>query len=738
MSTQLECNFSGKKLIFEINKVAKQANGSVLVRWGDTIVLVTAVMSSQPKEGQDFFPLTVDYQEKFYAAGRIPGGFFKREAKPSSKATLTARLIDRPLRPLFPSGFFNDVHIVATTLSVDNEHDADVLALIGASVALEISDIPFSGPVAAVRVGRVDGKFICNPSPELQKQSDIELLVSGSKNAITMVEGGAKIVPEEEVLEAILFAHREMQSVIQFQEEIRKKFGKPKLKFVPPTENTSLKEVIEKICWAQFPKIVHLANKKERSEKLSELKKEVLAKTVENVSEADQEGRSQEAENIFDLLKEKYAREYTLKEKKRIDQRSYTDIRTITIDVGLLPRTHGSALFTRGETQALAVTTLGTVDDQQRIDSIEGESRQAFMLHYNFPPFSTGEVGFLRGPGRREIGHGALAERALAGVLPPAEKFPYTIRVVSEILESNGSSSMASVCGGTLSLMDAGVPIEAPVAGIAMGLIKEGKDIAVLSDILGDEDGFGDMDFKVAGTEKGVTALQMDIKIEGVSEEILKQALAQAREGRLYILQKMKEAIAESRKHLSPHAPRIHKLIVPKDKIREVIGSGGKTIRGIIEQTGAKIDINDEGEVHIASSNEEALQKAIQIVTNLVKDPQIGEIYKGKVTSVVDFGAFVEILPNKEGLVHISELDLKRVNAVTDILKEGDEVEVKVLDIDRQGKIRLSRKALLEGYEPPAPHETYRREPHGGPHRGGEHRPHSRHPHSTKSHYKKG
>ncbi|MBI2645855.1 MAG: polyribonucleotide nucleotidyltransferase [Deltaproteobacteria bacterium] len=720
MSTQLNCEFAGKKLTFEINKVAKQANGSVLVRCGDTVVLVTAVMSSQPKEGQSFFPLTVDYQEKFYAAGRIPGGFFKREAKPSSKATLTARLIDRPLRPLFPEGFFNDVHIVATTLSVDNENEPDVLALIGASVALELSDIPFSGPVAAARVGRVDGKFICNPSPELQKQSDIELLVSGSKNAITMVEGGAKIVPEEAVLEAILFAHREMQAVIQFQEELRKKYGKPKLKFSPPAENAALKEIVKKVCWSQFSNIVHLPNKKERSDKLSQLKDEVLEKALEGVSETEKVLRSKEAKNFFDLLKEKYAREYTLKEKKRIDQRSYTDIRNITIEVGLLPRTHGSALFTRGETQALAIVTLGTVDDRQRIDSIEGESSQSFMLHYNFPPFSTGEVGFLRGPGRREIGHGALAERALAGVLPAAEKFPYTIRLVSEILESNGSSSMASVCGGTLSLMDAGVPIEAPVAGIAMGLIKEGKDVAVLSDILGDEDGFGDMDFKVAGTEKGVTALQMDIKIDGVSEEILKQALAQAQKGRLYILQKMKDALAESRKELSPHAPRIHTLIVPKDKIRDVIGSGGKVIRGIIEQTGAKIDINDEGEVNISSNNEEALQKAIQIVSDIVRDPQIGEVFKGKVMRVVDFGAFVEILPNKEGLVHISELDLKRVNVVTDVVNEGDEIEVKVLDIDRQGKIRLSRKALLPGYEP----STYQERPRSpypskGPYRKG-------------------
>ncbi|OGP02683.1 MAG: polyribonucleotide nucleotidyltransferase [Deltaproteobacteria bacterium GWA2_38_16] len=713
MNTHVKRELFGKTWSIDIHKVAKQANGAVLIRCGDTVVLVTAVMSKDVREGQDFFPLTVDFQEKFYAAGRIPGGFFKREAKPSSKATLTARLIDRPLRPLFPQGFFNDVHIVATTLSVDGENDPDVLALIGASCALEISDIPFSGPVAAMRVGRVDGKFVANPGPELQKKSDIEILVSGSKHAVTMVEGGAKIVSEEDILEAILFAHREMQSLIQWQEELKKQYGIKKAEFTPPKENTALKESVEKLCVSEFSKIVHLPGKSERSEKLSQLKKEVVEKLLATVSEEEKEAKKEEIKNFFDLAKEHYARSYTLKNKKRIDERSYATIRPITIEVGLLPRTHGSALFTRGETQALAIVTLGTSEDEQRIDSIEGESSQSFMLHYNFPPFSTGETGFLRGPGRREIGHGALAERALQGILPDAEKFPYTIRVVSEILESNGSSSMASVCGGTLALMDAGVPIVAPVAGIAMGLIKEGSQVAVLSDILGDEDGFGDMDFKVAGTQVGVTALQMDIKIEGVTEDIMRTALAQAKEGRLFILNKMKEALAQSRSNLSPHAPRIYQLTVPKDKIRDVIGSGGKTIRGIIEATGAKIDIDDDGVVNIASNNEEALQKAIEIVKGIVTDPEVGKVYKGKVIKIMDFGAFVEILPNREGLVHISELSLDRVNQVTDIVKEGDELDVKVLEIDRQGKIRLSHKVLLEGYdetkhhrEPPPPRDS--------------------------------
>lgn len=729
-SHKLECQFLGKTVTIEVGRVARQANGSALVRCGDTVVLVTAVVSKEAREGIDFFPLTVDYQEKFYAAGRIPGGFFKREARPSSKATLTARLIDRPVRPLFPDGFRNDVHIVATTLSVDGENEPDIWALVGASCALQVSDIPFSGPVAAVRIGRVDGEFVYNPSPELQRKSDIELLVAGTQDAITMVEGGALEVPDEEILEALIQAHQAMQPLIEFQKGLARQFGLPKMEFTQVVPNETLRQKIRELALSKFKTVVHLSEKKERSARLSELKGELLEAVTADVSEDEKEKVKKEASQLFEVEKEHYARSYTLHEQKRIDQRRYDEIRSIRAEAGLLPRVHGSALFTRGETQALVVITLGTGEDEQRIDSIEGESTQAFMLHYNFPPFSVGEVGFLRGPGRREIGHGALAERALKSILPTPEQFPYTIRVVSEILESNGSSSMASVCGGTLALMDAGIPIKAPVAGIAMGLIKEGDQVAILSDILGDEDGFGDMDFKVAGTSQGVTALQMDIKMIGVTREILEKALAQAKAGRLFILEKMKSAIPLSRKELSPYAPRIHKLMVPKDKIRDVIGSGGKTIRSIIEQTGAKIDIDDSGEVNIASNDAEALEKAIKMVKDLTTDPEVGQIYSGVVKRIVDFGAFVEILPNRDGLLHISEINHRRIENITDVLKEGDTIEVKVLEVDRQGKVRLSRKVLLEspaGEEPsshtrpPRPHHPSGRE-HRPPHQGGGHR----------------
>lgn len=716
-NNKLECEFLGKTVTVEMGRVARQANGSALVRCGDTVVLVTAVASKEAREGIDFFPLTVDYQEKFYAAGRIPGGFFKREARPSSKATLTARLIDRPLRPLFPEGFRNDVHIVATTLSVDGENEPDILALVGASCALQVSNIPFLGPLAAVRIGRVDGKWVCNPSPLLQQESDVEFLIAGNENAITMVEGGALEVPDEEVLEALMKAHEEMQPLIEFQKKMAKQFGQPKMEYIPVQLNETLRQKVRDLSIPKFKTILHLPEKKERGDRISELKKEVLLTVTSDVSEEKKEKVKREAAEIFEEETVSYARRYTLQEKKRIDQRAYDEIRTIRAEAGALPRVHGSALFTRGETQALVVVTLGTGEDEQRIDSIDGESTQSFMLHYNFPPFSVGEVGFLRGPGRREIGHGALAERALKSILPPAEVFPYTIRVVSEILESNGSSSMASVCAGTLALMDAGVPIKAPVAGIAMGLIKEGDQVAVLSDILGDEDGFGDMDFKVAGTSKGVTALQMDIKITGVTREILERALAQAKEGRLYILEKMEQAISEARKELSPYAPRIHKMMVSKDKIRDVIGSGGKTIRGIIEQTGVKIDIDDSGEVNIASNDAEALEKAIKMVKDLTTDPEVGQVYPGIVKRIVDFGAFVEILPNRDGLLHISEINHRRIENISEVLQEGDSIEVKVLEIDRQGKIRLSRKALLE----PPQGEEHR--PSASPR---EHRPHNR------------
>ena len=719
----MECKFANKSLSVEIGKFAKQANGSVVIRSGDTAVLVTAVMSKEPREGQSFFPLTVDYQEKFYAAGRIPGGFFKRETRPSSRATLTARLIDRPLRPLFPDGFLNDVHIVATTLSVDTENEPDILAQIGASIALEISDIPFSGPVAAVRVGRINGEYVLNPTPEQQTQSDIELLVSGTKTAIAMVEGGAKVVPEEDVLGAILFAHKEMQPIIEFQEKLRKEYGKPKASFTPKEEDLEAKNAVSTAALPKLRECMHIREKQARYDAISQAKKSVLESLLGKLTPEEKAVKKAEYADFFDQVKEKYARSYTLKEKKRIDQRGYGDIRNITCEVGLLPRAHGSALFTRGETQALAVVTLGTGEDAQRVDALEGETSEAFMLHYNFPPFSVGEAGFMRGPGRREIGHGALAQRSLTAILPNVEQFPYTIRVVSEILESNGSSSMASVCGGTLAMMDAGVPVKAPVAGIAMGLIKEGKDIAILSDILGDEDGFGDMDFKVCGTQEGVTALQMDIKIEGLSQDIMEKALHQAKVGRLHILEKMKEALSQNREDISPYAPRIHQMTIDKEKIRDVIGTGGKVIRGIIEKTGVKMDINDDGVINIASANGEALQQAIQIVTDIVTDPEVGKVYKGKVIKLMDFGAFVEILPGKEGLVHISEIAAERVENVADYLKEGDEVEVKVIGIDGQGKIKLSKRVLIPGEEErPQPQRAsggYGRGPRSGGFGGG-------------------
>jgi len=700
MITKQECNFGEKTITIETGKVARQAGGAVMVRCGDTVVLVTATGSKTPRVGASFFPLTVDYQEKFYAAGRIPGGFFKREARPSSKATLTARLIDRPLRPLFPKKYFHDVHVVATTLSVDGENEPDLLALIGASCALTLSNIPFVGPVAAVRVGRIDGKYVCNPTPEEQKNSDIELLVAGTKDAIAMVEGGAKIVPEKEVLGAVLFAHKEMQPAIALQEKLQKKCGKKKIVFTVPEVDVLVKDQVEKFCKDKLKAVMHVPDKLARYEAIGALRDEAVAAALENVAEAEQAEKKADAVEVFGDVKKKYAREYTLNNKKRIDQRSSTEVRNISIDVGELPRAHGSAIFTRGETQAIAVVTLGTGDDEQRIDSIDGEFKETFMLHYNFPPFSVGETGFLRGPGRREIGHGSLALRALQHVLPSQEKFPYVIRIVSEITESNGSSSMATVCGGSLAMMDAGVPIQAPVAGIAMGLIKEGSNHIVLSDILGDEDGFGDMDFKVAGTDKGITALQMDIKIQGITKDIMEAALEQAREGRLHILGKMKEALATAREDLSPYAPRIEQITVPKDKIRDVIGSGGKTIRGIIEETGAKVDVNDDGVVSIASSDGASLKKALEMVKAVTASAEVGKEYEGTVKKIMDFGAFVEILPNKDGLLHISEIAHERVERVDDHLKEGDKVKVTVLEVDRGGKIRLSRKALLEGGPP--------------------------------------
>jgi polyribonucleotide nucleotidyltransferase len=660
------------------------------------VVLVSAVTSRTPREGRDFFPLTVDYQEMTYAAGKIPGGFFKREGRPSEKEVLTSRFIDRPLRPLFPKNYFNDVQIIATVLSADSENNPDILAIIGASAALEISDIPFYGPIAGTRVGRINGQLTINPSFESMKDSDLEIIVAGSEEAVVMVEGGANILPEDEVLEAIMFGHRSMQEVIALQKELRKRVGKTKIVVPEESIDSALIAQVEQRAADRMRAALAIAAKQERNNTLHD----VVTETIESLLPEHEEKKGQ-IRSILDSIEKRIIREQITRDKKRIDGRSFTDIRSISCDVDVLPRTHGSALFTRGETQALVSTTLGTSADEQRIDALIGEMKKSFMLHYNFPPFSVGEARPLRSPSRRDIGHGALAERAIAKVLPRAEDFPYTIRIVSEILESNGSSSMATVCGSALSLMDAGVPITMPVAGIAMGLIKEGNDFIILSDILGDEDHIGDMDFKVAGTRSGITAIQMDIKITGLTRDILSSALNQAREGRLFILDIMQQTLKEPRPALSARAPKIITIQVRPDKVRDVIGPGGKNIRNIIAQTGAKIDVEDDGKVNIASADSASLEKAMAMIKELVQDAEIGQVYLGKVRKIMDFGAFVEILPGLDGLVHISQLDDTHVKNVRDVLNEGDEVLVKVLDIDQQGKIKLSRKEAMKGNQTP-------------------------------------
>jgi polyribonucleotide nucleotidyltransferase len=685
-----ETIWGGRDLIIETGKIAKQANGSVFVRYGETVVLVTAVASKSPLEGGDFLPLTVNYQEMRYAAGKIPGGFFKREARPTEKEILTSRLIDRPLRPLFPKGYCNETQVIATVLSVDKENDPDIAAMVGASAALEISDIPFAGPIVGIRVGRINGEFVCNPTAQQQTESDIDLIVAGNKESIVMVEGGATMVPEDVILDALLFAHDSMKEIITLQERMKEEVGKEKMSFDPVEEDENLTSKVLELSEDKIESCLKIPSKLERYAKLDELSEAVLEELTPLFEE-----REKEIKETFDKVKKNILREYVLTERIRIDGRGLKDIRPISCEVGVLPRAHGSGLFTRGETQALVVTTLGTSEDEQKIDALLGEHYKSFMLHYNFPPFCVGEVRPLRGPGRREVGHGALAERALLSVLPDDKDFPYTVRLVSEVLESNGSSSMASVCGGALSLMDAGVPITSPVAGIAMGLIKDEDKVAVLTDILGDEDHLGDMDFKVTGTNDGITALQMDIKIGGLTKDILRDALYQAKEARLEILQKMSEAIAAPRKELSSFAPRIITITVKQEKIKDVIGPGGKNIKFITSETGVKIDINDSGEVNIASSDEEAINKAIAIIKELTQEAEIGKVYSGKVRRIVDFGAFVEIFPGTDGLVHISQLSEERVRSVSDVLKEGDEIQVKVLDIDNQGRIRLSRKAVL-------------------------------------------
>jgi len=683
-------DFGGRTITIATGKMAKQASGAVMVSCGETMVLVTAVAVKSAKEGQDFFPLTVNYQEKAYAGGKIPGGFFKREGRPTENETLTCRFIDRPIRPLFPENFLNDTQIMATVVSADQDNDPGILAMIGASAALEVSDIPFFGPIAGVKVGRVDGKLICNPTAEQLAASDLEVIVAASRDAVIMVEGGAAEISEADLLEAIFFGHSAVQPIIDAQIELRKLAGVPKREIAPPVVDEALQTKVKALAYAQMKDAVRIQSKQERHNRIG-----AIADDTMSALEADFPGRSAEIKGFLEGFEYELVREHILKDGERIDGRDTKTIRPITSEVGLLPRVHGSALFTRGETQAIVAATLGTSSDEQRIDSLYGESRKRFMLHYNFPPFSVGETSFRLAPGRREIGHGFLAERALERVLPKHDDFPYTIRIVSDILESNGSSSMASVCGGALSMMDAGVPITAPVAGIAMGLIKEGDDVAILSDILGDEDHLGDMDFKVAGTAKGVTAIQMDIKITGVTREIMGKALDQAKDGRLHILGKMADALTAPRTDLSPYAPRITTIWVKTDKIRDVIGAGGKNVRGITEATGVSIDIEDTGKINIASTNKEACDKAIKMIRDLTAEAEEGKLYMGTVRKVMDFGAFVEIFPGTDGLVHISELDTERVKNVTDILKEGDKVLVKCIGIDKQGKIKLSRKEAL-------------------------------------------
>jgi polyribonucleotide nucleotidyltransferase len=690
----------GRSLVLETGRLAKQAHGAVLVTFGESVVLVTAV-SGDERPGIDFFPLTCDYVEKTFAAGKIPGGFFKREGRQRDEEILTSRLIDRPCRPLFPEGFRNDTQVIATVLSSDKDNPTDVLAMTGASAALHISDIPWNGPIAAVRVARVEGEFVAYPTFEQQARSDIDLVVACSNDAIVMVEGGAGEALESHVIDALMFAHTTAKPILDLIERMRAAVGKPKRTFekhaLPPDVAATVKE----LCDGEILRASLIKDKKERYDAYKATK----TKLVETLTARLGAEKVLEIEKLikeeFEERKYHVVREHVLGERRRIDGRDMKTIRPIVCEVGIFPRTHGSSLFQRGETQAAVTTTLGTSSDEQKIDALTGERWKRFMLHYNFPPYSTGETKPLRGPGRREIGHGALAERALVRMIPDEERFPYTIRVVSEIFESNGSSSMASVCGGTLSLMDAGVPIKAPVAGIAMGLISDGPltdaktRIAVLSDILGDEDHLGDMDFKVCGTKKGITAIQMDIKIAGLSRDVLAQALEQAREGRLFILDKMLATLAEARTDLSKWAPRITQIKVKPDQIRLIIGPGGKTIKGIIDQTGVAIDVEDDGTVNVASSDSDAVKRALDIIKGLTTEPEVGSVYKGTVTRVADFGAFIEILPGTDGLLHVSEMAHHRVDKVTDVLKEGDPVEVKVLSVDREGKIRLTRRELL-------------------------------------------
>jgi polyribonucleotide nucleotidyltransferase len=686
--------YGNHDVTLETGEIARQASGAVVVSMGGTVVLVTAVAAPKAREGQDFFPLTVDYQEKFYSAGRIPGGFFKREGRPTEKETLTSRLIDRPVRPLFPEEFKNEVQVIATVLSMNPDVDGDIPAMLGASAALTLAGVPFKGPIGAARVGWANGQYLLNPTKTELATSDLDLVVAGTANAVLMVESEAKLLSEDVMLGAVTFGHREMQKAINAIGELALEAGKPSWNWQPPARNEELVDALKNAVGQNLAQAFQIRDKLQRRDAIAALKKDTLESLA---ATAEAKGWA-----AADLAKEFADLEYTtmrqgvLKTKQRIDGRNLDDVRPITVRVGVLPRTHGSALFTRGETQALVTVTLGTARDSQIVDAPEGESKDTFLFHYNFPPFSVGETGRMAGPKRREIGHGRLAKRGVQAVKPSMEAFPYVVRCVSEITESNGSSSMASVCGSSLAMMDAGVPLSAPVAGIAMGLVKEGSDFVVLSDILGDEDHLGDMDFKVAGTSEGVSALQMDIKIDGITEEIMRTALDQARRGRLHILGEMAKVISTSRTEMSEFAPRLLTMKIHPDKIREVIGKGGATIRSITEETGTTIDISDDGTVVIASVNREAADAAKKRIEQIVSDVEPGRIYEGKVAKLMDFGAFVTILPGKDGLVHVSQISNERVEKVSDKLKEGDIVKVKVLEVDKQGRIRLSMKAVAE------------------------------------------
>ncbi|HEX7037853.1 MAG TPA: polyribonucleotide nucleotidyltransferase [Pseudomonadales bacterium] len=683
--------FGEQRVTLETGRVAKQATGAVLVTMGNTVVLCTAVGMKQPRPGQNFFPLTVNYQERTYAAGKIPGGFFRREGRPSEKETLTSRLIDRPLRPLFPKGFMNEVQVVCTVMSADKNEDPDIASMLGASAALAVSGIPFDGPIGAARVGYKDGAYLLNPSYSHLLESDLSMVVAGTDEAVLMVESEAKELTEDEMLGAVLFAHQEMQVAIAAIKELAAEAGKPRWDWEPPQVDESLKSAVEALVKGPLGEAYRITDKMERQNRVSELRAEAVAQLAggENPQYA-----VDDVTEMFGKIEKQIVRQRVLNGEPRIDGRDLRTVRPIHIEVPFLPKTHGSALFTRGETQAIVVATLGTLRDAALIDALEGSYKDNFLLHYNFPPYSVGEVGMMTGPKRREIGHGRLARRGVQAVLPKVDDFPYTIRVVSEITESNGSSSMATVCGASLALMDAGVPVRAPVAGVAMGLVKEGNRYAVLTDILGDEDHLGDMDFKVAGTAKGVTALQMDIKIAGITEEIMEVALNQAMEARLHILDEMAKVISEPRPTISENAPAMKVIMVPQDKIRDVIGKGGATIRSIVEETGADIDIEDDGSVRIYADSAESMQAAVARIQEITAEAEVGRIYHGRVERIVDFGAFVNILPGKDGLLHISQIADERVESVSDYLQEGQMVDVVVLDVDQRGRIKLSMKEV--------------------------------------------